>query len=187
MKVVSAFFLIALGAFGAIQDLDFKNFTYLFIKNEFDSVPDKLRWMPRSGTSLISPHDGQYTFPCDDSPCPLLTVDQIDYGNIKGLPETIAIITTTYHTGGTATWDYLYVIALRSGKPEIMAWLEAGSRAYMGLRRLLVDHGDLVLIVEDPDKRQGDCCSSGTITYRYRWHDGSFHQIGKPVLKDDPQ
>ncbi len=57
----------------------------------------------------------------------------------------------------------------------------------MGLRQFAIDSGDLVLIVEDPDKRMGDCCSTGTITYRYRWGAGSFHQIGKPVLADDPR
>jgi hypothetical protein len=57
----------------------------------------------------------------------------------------------------------------------------------MGLRRASVDLGDLVLLVNDPERRQGDCCSTGTITYRYRWHDGSFHQVGSPVRADDPQ
>jgi hypothetical protein len=57
----------------------------------------------------------------------------------------------------------------------------------MGLRRAEVDHGDLVLIVNDPDKREADCCSTGSITYRYRWHDGAFYQIGAPVRADDPQ
>ena len=115
----------------------------------------------------------------------MLTVDNVDFGEIHGIPQTSAIVTTTFHTGGTATWQYLYVIALHSGRPNVAAWMETGSRGYMGLRRLAFDGGDLVLIVNDPDKRQGDCCSTATITYRYRWTGSSFHNIGPPSRKDD--
>jgi hypothetical protein len=169
-KAISALFFLASGAYGSIRDIDFKKFAYPFSESEFVSVPDHLRWMPLARTSLISPRDGEYKFRCDDSPCPLLAVDQIHFANIKGLSETSAIVTAVYDTGGTANWQYLYVIALRSGKPTVMAWLEAGSRADMGLRSATVERGDLVLIVQDPEKRMGDCCSTGTITYRYRWH-----------------
>ncbi len=70
---------------------------------------------------------------------------------------------------------------------DLVAWLEAGSRADMGLRSFKIAQGDLTLILNDPDKRVGDCCSTGTITYRYRWINGSFHQIGRPVLAADPR
>jgi hypothetical protein len=142
--------------------------------------------MPLLRVSLITTHNGEHTFPCKEPPCELLTVDRIDFGGINGIPQTSAIVTTSFHTGGTANWQYLYVIALNSGRPKVMAWLEAGSRADKGLRRAAVDRGNLVLIVNDPDKREGDCCSTGTITYRYRWQGGSFHQKGAPVLADDP-
>jgi hypothetical protein len=171
----------------SIRDFDFRNFAYPFVESEFVSVPDHLRWMALTGTSVISLRDGRYTFPCEDSPCPLLTLDKPAFGNINGLPDTSALVSVTYHTGGTATWRYLYVFALRSGKPHAIAWLEAGSRARMGLRSAAVDGGALVLIVEDPDKRMGDCCSTGTITYRYRWLNGSFQRIGTPLRADDPQ
>ena len=180
-----AFRIIALGA-PSIRDVDFKNFGYPFIRDELDSVPVKLRWMAGAGAKVVSLSDGRYRFPCDDSPCPLLTMDQIDFVKINGLPETSALVVATYHTGGTATWQYIYVITLRSGKPVVTSWLETGSRAYMGLRHAKADRGDLVLTVNDPEKRMGDCCSSGAITYRYRWDGDSFRQIGAPVLEDDP-
>jgi hypothetical protein len=189
-KAISALFFLALGAYGSIRDVDFKDFTYPFIKSKFVSVPGHLRWMPRTKASYLSLRDGEYRFPCDlpvSYGCPSAGLNKVDFGNIDGLPDTSAFVTVWYSTGGTANWQYLYVIALRSGKPEVVAWLETGSRAYIGLRSATVERGDLVLIVNDPDKRQGDCCSTGTITYRYRWHAGSFHKIGTPVLKDDPQ
>jgi uncharacterized protein len=46
--------------------------------------------------------------------------------------------------------------------------------------------GDLVLVVNDPDRRQGDCCSAGGIATRYRWTGSSFSTIGQPVYKTDP-
>ena len=116
----------------------------------------------------------------------MLTVDGVDFGEIHGIPQTSAIVTTTFHTGGTATWQYLYVVTLSSEKAKVVAWLESGSRADMGLRSASANRGDLVLVVNDPDKRQGDCCSTGTITYRYRWAGGSFHNVGPPSRKDDP-
>jgi hypothetical protein len=176
---------VATGA--SIRDVDFKNVSIPFIYHRFISVPNKLRWMPLTGVKAVPLRNGRYTFLCDGDPCYLLTLDDVVFGNINGLPGTIALAVVTFHTGGTATWQYLYLIALRSGKPRIAAWLETGSRADMGLRRAFVDHGELVLIVNDPDKREGDCCSTGTITYRYKWQDRSFHQIGAPILADDPQ
>jgi hypothetical protein len=187
MRVVVALFMLAVASrAGSIRDVDFKNFVYPFTKNKFLSVPSRLRWLPLHRADFITTQNGQHTFPCDEPPCRMLTVDDVNFGEIRGIPQTSGIVTTTFHTGGTATWQYLYVITLSSEKPKVVTWLETGSRGYMGLRRLAFDRGDLVLIVNDPDKRQGDCCSTGTITYRYRWAGGSFHNIGPPTRKDDP-
>ena len=186
MKILVAAFVLATVARGAsIRDVDFKNFTYP-LPRDLDSVPGDLRWLPFPSAGLLSLRDGQHRF-CADTGCPSAWLNKVDFGNISGVPGTSAIVTVWYSTGGTANWQYLYVIATRAGKPRVVAWLEAGSRAYMGLRSVSVERGDLVLIVNDPNKREGDCCSTGSITYRYRWINGSFHQIGRPVPADDPQ
>jgi hypothetical protein len=187
MKLLQA--ILALGSVAtgtSIHEVDFKNFSYPFIQHRYVSLPDHLRWMPRVGAKLTSLRDGRHTFLCDGEPCGLLTLDHIDFDHVNGLPGNVALVLIGFHTGGTAQWQYLYVIALRSGKPRAVAWLEAGSRGYMGLRRLQVDRGDLVMIANDPGKRRGDCCSTGTLTYRYRWASGHFRQIGEPVSADDP-
>ncbi len=178
--------LACLAPGASIHDVDFKNFSYPFLKSEFDSVPNHLRWMPTAATTNVTLRDGRYTFPCDESPCALITFDRVQFGNIAGLPGELAIATTVFHTGGTANWEYLYVIALRAGRPRTIAWLEAGSRADMGLRSASFDDGDLVLVLNDPDKRIGDCCSTGSITERYRWQRGAFLLVGTPEKKDDP-
>jgi hypothetical protein len=168
----------------SIRDVDFKNFTYPFVGRTVVPVPNRLRWMPLERARRVTLHDGGYTEPCDGPRCPSLALDQISFVNIDGLPET-AIVVVTYYTGGAAHWQYVYVIALSSGEPQVVAWLETGSRADKGLRRAAVDRGDLLLVVNDPRKRTGDCCSTGTIRYRYKWNGGSFRQAGVPVRQDD--
>jgi len=174
------------GSGASVRDVDFRNFQYPFIVNELASVPDKISWIiPTSRAQVIQMRDGRFTVPCDagDS-CPLLTLDGIDFGHLDGLPDTSALVMLTYHSGGTATWQYVYVIAQRAEKPEVVAYLRTGSRGSAGLRKLQAEHGELVLVVNDPGKRFGDCCSRGTITYRYKWMHGSFRQASEPVYMD---
>lgn len=194
------------GASPSIREIDFKNFSYPFYTDDFPGVPGQLTWLPLEATRLVGLVDGRYRFQCDANlplgrpktmkvlgnevpmpdPCPTLTGVAATFGQLEGLAGTAAIVEIGYHTGGTAHWSYVYVVAMQSGKPHVVAWLEAGSRADMGVRNFRIDRGDLVLIVNDPDQRQGDCCSLGTLTYRYRWQRGSFRQIGAPVQASDP-
>jgi hypothetical protein len=183
---LAVFALTSLVRGASIRHVDFKNFSYPFIQHKFVSLPNKPRWLPLANAGHVILHDGRYSFPCDDPRCELITFDSAIFGKLHGLGE-VAIATMVFHTGGTAKWEYLYVVAIRSGRPRVVKWLEAGSRADMGLRGASVDQGDLVLIVNDPQKREGDCCSTGTITYRYRWQRDSFRQMGVPVRKADPR
>jgi len=181
----ACFALLAQAA--SIRDVDFKNFTYPFIKSDLISVPGDLRWMKGDAGYSIPLRNAEFRPPCDTPiGCPSFWLNKVAFGSLNGIPGTSAIVTIWYSTGGTANWQYLYVVTLRSGKPEVLAWLETGSRADMGLRKATVQRGDLVLVVSDPDKREADCCSTGSITYRYRWQRDAFFLIGPPEKKDDP-
>lgn len=170
----------------SVRDIDFKNFSYPFVEHRFVSVPSRLQWLPVAQSGRVELVDGRRDIPCDDDPkCRLLTFDDVVFGDIHGLGH-VALATTIFHTGGTANWEYLYVVGIRAGQPKVLAWLEAGSRADMGLRSASATGGDLVLVVNDPNKRIGDCCSTGTITLRYRWQNGAFRQVGQPVKTGDP-
>jgi hypothetical protein len=137
---------------------------------------------------LAQLHDGRYTVPCEyEGSCPLLTLDSVAFGSIDGLPKTTALVVLTYHSGGTATWQYIYVISLKDGKPEVVTWIETRSRADAGLRSVQADHGNLLLVVNDPEKRFGDCCSTGSIAHRYKWNRDSFVEAVVPIKTDDPQ
>ena len=117
---------------------------------------------------------------------PTLTFDSVVYGALAGIKSRVAAVVLTYHGGGTATWQYVYLFAVKASKPQLLAWLRTGSRGAQGLRNVSITGGDLVLVVNDPDRQQGDCCSAGSITTRYRWSGDSFSAIGKPVYKTDP-
>ena len=141
----------------------------------------------KQSVSLVN---GRHVVPdsCTDDVrfCPFVALDSVHYGALTGIESPVAAVVLTYHSGGTANWQYVYVLVLESGKPRLLAWLRTGSRASKGLREVSVAGGDLVLVVNDPDKQQGDCCSAGSITMRYRWVRSSFSAAGQPVYKTDP-
>ena len=172
----------------SIRDVDWKNFSYPLM--EADGVPGEVRWMAPSTKEPAALINGRYVVPdnCSDNirSCPLVTFDSVNYGALNGIKSTVAAVVLTYHSGGTANWQYVYVLALESSKPRLLAWLRTGSRAAQGLREVSITGGDLILVVNDPDKQQGDCCSAGSITTRYRWVGGSFSAIGQAVHKTDP-
>lgn len=182
--------LIASDGFAApqsVREVDWKNFSYPLM--ETDGVPGEVRWLPPRAKGLISLINGRYVVPCsgDTGSCPFITLDSVNYGALNGITSSIAAVVLTYHSGGTANWQYVYVLALDgSSKPRLLAWLITGSRAYQGLREVSITGGDLILVVNDPDNQQGDCCSAGSIITRYRWVEGSFSAIGQPVHKIDP-
>jgi len=169
------------------EKLTGKNFSYPLL--ETDGVPEEVRWIPPSAEGLISLINGRYVEPCSDDTyhCPSIILDSVNYGAVNGIKSTVAVVVLTYLSGGTANWQYVYVFALdESSKPRLLAWLITGSRAFQGLREVSIADGDLILVVSDPDYRQGDCCSAGSIITRYRWVKGSFLAIGQPVHKTDP-
>ncbi len=171
----------------SIRDIDWKNFPYPLL--ETADVPGTILWMALGAKETVSLVNGRYLVPddCDDKRfCPLVTFDSVNYGALTGISSTVAAVVLTYHSGGTAHWQYVYVLILASGKPRLLAWLRSGSRADQGLREASITAGDLVLVVNDPEKRQGDCCSAGSITTRYRWSGDSFSAIGQPIYKIDP-
>lgn len=186
--LILVFCAIVSGAPRSIRDVDWKNFSYPLI--EMDDVPEDIRWMPLDSNEHVSLNNGRYVVSdeCGDDTrsCPLVTLDSVKYGTLSGIGSTIAAVVLTYHSGGTANWQYAYLLTIGSGQPQLLAWLRTGSRASRGLRELSMMGGALSLVVNDPEKRHGDCCSAGTITFGYRWDGTSFSMLGQPVRRNDP-
>jgi len=180
-------FLFCAVVSGAPPDVDWKNFTYPMVDS---AVAREVRWMTTRAKQTVALIDGRYVVPddCADDihQCPLITWTSVSHGTLTGVKPAVAAVALTWHTGGTQNWQYVYVFALESSGPRLLAWLETGSRSTYGLRAVSIAGGELILVVNDPDHAQGDCCSSGSITTRYRWNGSSFSVVGQPLHQIDP-
>ena len=106
------------------------------------------------------------------------TLQSVEFANVTGDGQEEAIIVLHYRTGGTQQTDYVYIYSFAAGKPKLLAYFHSGDRAYSGLRKVYGENGKLVVELFDPEKRTGDCCSSGFVRTRYKWQNGRFEAFG---------
>ena len=122
--------------------------------------------------------NGRYDFDATEpSRGPSIILDQVRYGYVTTSTQLDAIVELSYHTGGSAYWQYLYVYSFAAG-PKLVTWFQTGSRADQGLYRLMVTNGQFTLDLFDPEQRIGDCCSTGFIRTTYKWQNGKFKPAG---------
>jgi hypothetical protein len=172
-----------------IRDVDFKNFTYPLSGALLGH--NRLQWLGQPGTS----HPGRDTIRLvngenltkltsfvvagqEYTQWAGFTLQSVDYADVTGNGKEGAIVVLLYQTGGTQTTHYVYVYSLNAGKPKLLAYCHTGSRADFGLNKVYGERGMLVFELLDPAKSSGDCCSSGIVRTRYRWHDGRFEPLG---------
>jgi hypothetical protein len=123
--------------------------------------------------------NGRYDFDKPDlSQGPLITLDQVLYGYLTSAAQLDAVVVLGYHTGGTASWEYVYAFSLASDEPRLVGWFRAGSRADYGLYRVEVGNRSLTVDLLDPAQRMGDCCSEGFVRTHYDFRNGYFVQRG---------
>jgi len=175
------------GGTGKIKEVDFKNFSYPWEDPEADS-DNHTTWFwtqlpTESKVRLINGHH-RFTVPETPSVSPALRFKFVVYGDLDGDGIEEAAVALNYTTGGTMNWDYLYVYDIANSKLRLLGRLRSGSRSSGGLIQASINQGGLVVDFADEDKRTGDCCSSGYIRVRYRWHDGHFAEEG-PREKGD--
>jgi hypothetical protein len=170
-----------------IRQVDFKNFTYPLSGRLLGH--DRLEWLPtevhsartpihlvngedltKSSSFLMNGHE--YT------QWEGFTLQSVAFADLTSEGQEQAIVVIHYRTGGTQQTDYVYIYSFIAAKPKLLAYFHAGDRAYSGLCKVFGDHGKLVVEVFDPDKRSGDCCSSGIVRTRYKWQHGKFAGIG---------
>jgi hypothetical protein len=106
------------------------------------------------------------------------TLQSVDYVDVTGDGKEDAIVVLLYRTGGTQNTHYVYIYSFIDGRPKLLAYCHTGDRAYSGLYKVYGERGNLVVELLDPDKRSGDCCSSGFVRVRYRWNEGKFEETG---------
>ncbi len=171
----------------AIRQVDFKNFTYPLSGALLGH--SRLQWLStdvrpqRKPIHLVNGTDlGKSSSVVVDGRGYVqwegFTLQSVSFADLAGDGQEDAIVVLHYRTGGTQETDYVYIYSFVLGKPKLLAYFHAGDRAYAGLYKVIGDRGELVVELFDPEKRSGDCCSSGIVRTRYRWEQGRFKAVG---------
>jgi hypothetical protein len=175
----------------SIRQVDFKNFTYPLSGTLLGH--DRLQWldMPKEAQSnkkpihLVNGDDltKASSFVMDGHEYVQwagFTLQSVEFADVTGEGKEDAIVVLKYLTGGTQKTHYVYIYSFDEGKPKLLAFCHTGDRGDNGLYKVYGDRGELVFELLDPKKMSGDCCSSGLVRTRYKWHNGRFEGFGAP-------
>jgi hypothetical protein len=192
LPVVRTLFMFAVSVFcfsgsGMAQNgrhLDYRNTSYFW--REPDSWPDKMEWLSVSGSKKAKLVHGRWAVAQNnpgeaaDSAEPFsgLLFETVSFGDLTGDGREEAVVVLRFETGGTQYWHYVYIYSVESGHTRLLGYFRTGDRAAFGLYRVYVKGGNLVTELFDPEKRMGDCCSSGFVRTKYHWGGGKFSQVG---------
>lgn len=164
-----------------IERFDFANYEYPW--RESDSWPHDLEWLSTAEPNQIQLVNGRWKAPDDNEdhlelPFSGLTLDEVLYGDVTSDSRDEAIVILRFDSGGTQYHYWAYIYAADADRPRLLACFRAGDRAAQGLYRMYVRDRKLVVELYDPEKRQGDCCSTGYLRFRYRWDGHAFVTVG---------
>jgi hypothetical protein len=162
-----------------LRHFDFKNFSYPMTGPKLGH--DRLMWLDSSVPGRIRLVNGNGRLRSEG-----FSLRSLEFADVTGDGREDAIVVIHYDTGGTQQTDYIYIYAPSSSGPKLLAYCYTGDRAYSGLHEVFGEQGYLVIELLDPDKQKGDCCSDGLVLTRYKWLNGRFEQIGKPVHEAFP-
>jgi len=176
--------LLASISFGAgpaaIRRVNFKNFSYPW--SPPSDWPSQLVWLDTSQQEHVRLVNGRWRFDAKDdegdTPFSGLTLEAVQYADVTSDGRTDAIVLLRFDTGGTQYSHYVYIYSFAAGKPKLLACFHSGDRAASGLYRVYGEGEKLVVELYDPNKRDGDCCSTGFVRTRYQWHSGKFSAYG---------
>jgi len=186
--LVSLLFVASAGILANSQSLrhiDFRNFEYPW--NGPPGWSDHLEWLNVSEPNRVQLVDGRWQFTSDSdsdgkgSAQALfsgLTLESVQFGDVTGDALDEAIVVLRFDTGGTQYAHYIYIYSSEAGNPKLKGYFHSGDRAASGLYKVYPKAGKLVVELFDPEKRSGDCCSSGFVRTRYRWHNRTFERVG---------
>lgn len=175
MKVFLSRLLVfaILGAAGEpknIRQIDFKNFSYPIPITGSTLGHDQLIWLSTytvRHVKLINGKSGTgFSFQSEQF------ADVLEDGKEE------AIVVLRFDTGSMQNTNYVYIYSLASQRPKLLAYFHSGDRAFSGLYRVYGENGRLVVDLFDPERRSGECCSSGYVRTRYRWQGSRFEPVG---------
>jgi len=171
-----------------IRQFDFKNFTYPVNgpllghdRLQWLTVPDKTN--PKRWTRLVNGNDltkdSSFVMQGQEyTQWSGFKLESVEFADVTGEHKEEALVVLRYLTGGKQTTHYVYIYSFEDGKPKLLAYCHTGDRADYGLYKVYGEGGALVFELFDPNKRSGDCCSSGFVRIRYRWRASRFEAFG---------
>jgi len=167
-----------------IRSVDFRNFSYPW--HYPDTWPDHLQWMSVRLKEHVKLVNGKWderseSEKANDPMFSGLTLEGVQYASLSDDSHEDAIVVLRCDSGGTQYHYWVYVYGFSKGAPTLMGFFHAGDRAASGLYRVFAKNHELVVQLFDPAFQEGDCCSSGYVSYRYRWNGQGFEADGPPV------
>lgn len=156
-----------------IRKVDFQNFAYpAFCAGE--------------ETETIKVEDGEYAYEkLEDGYTDRMyfKVSAPEFGDLNGDGKDEAVLISVCNTGGTGNFTEGYIYSMKGGKPELIARIPGGDRAYGGLRSAKVVSGRVVIESNDVGELGGACCPEFIVTTTYRLTGGKLNVVGTPARR----
>jgi hypothetical protein len=173
---------------GSIRGVDFRNHVYPWIERE--GWQSELTWLSTATPNHNTLVNGRWEFPYRDTAADLrgklpfagLTLAEVIHGDVTGDAKDDAVVVLREDSGGTQCYYLVYIYTTSTHGLALLAYFRSGDRAAHGLYRVFPSDGKLVVDLYDPDKREGDCCSSGFLRTQYRWDGNAFVAAG-PIVR----
>ena len=85
-------------------------------------------------------------------------------------------------TGGSAIPALAYIYTISGQQPKLLWSFSTGDRADGGFRRAYAQQGNLVVELNSPVGKKGDCCPTRFTRTRYQWGGKRFQKKRQELL-----
>lgn len=159
-----------------IRELDFKNFTYPWARDLIDPAKPKRTFQLKNGE-----------LPPTRTPDGMIDemgviMENVMYVDVTGDGVEEAIIHLSIQTGGSAIPGMVYIYAVNANQAKLLWRFLTGDRADNGFRRAYAQNGDLVVELNSPREKRGDCCPTRYKRTRYVWQGKRFRRKHQETL-----
>ena len=168
--------------YSSIKDVDFKNFTYSYPRNDSDTftlktgIKKQIREQNEDGAKL----------------------EKIEYGDVTNDGKDEAMIGIYPLMDGNCQCETVYIYTLENKKPRLLWSFDTYDKAIGGFKRAYAENGDLIIETfgdskfEDgkwkfnspKNKFKGYCCPTAYTKIRFKWNGEKFVASGNPELFD---
>lgn len=154
-----------------IRSVDFRNFSY-----EINSLSGE-------GKEKVTVKDGTYSRNEEEDKL-YFTITNVAFGDLDGDGREESAVTYLFNTGGTGNFTGGVIFSIKNAKPTVLTYFEGGDRAYGGIRDVLIRKLELIVGRYSPGPNGGACCPEFVETSRYKFVDGSLHEVGKKLRRE---